>query len=40
AIGLVSRLTNLQRKGALKLEEIANTTPTPPTPTPEGETKP
>ena len=36
AIGLVSRLTNLQRKGALKLEEIANTTPTPPTPTPEG----
>lgn len=38
AIGLVSRLTNLQRKGALKLQEVAVTTQ--PEKPPEGEAKP
>lgn len=38
AIGLVSRLTNLQRKGALQLQEVAATAP--PEKPPEGEAKP
>lgn len=38
AIGLVSRLTNLQRKGALQLQEVAATAQ--PEKPPEGEAKP